>query len=130
MALQWAVLGFVAISEAMILMVLTMPGLDRLRKGVIKLSRSALQPLLTVVPFCMFLLLDIYWKYEVSPICEGHVCSTVEHLRHERSLLKIQRNALLVTASLLLYWLIFRVTHLLVSLQQMSGQIKKLKGLD
>ncbi|XP_059069601.1 uncharacterized protein LOC131029362 [Cryptomeria japonica] len=130
MALQWVVLGFVAISEAMILFVLTMPGLDRLRKGMIKLSRSALQPLLTVVPFSLFLLMDMYWKYEVSPTCEGHACSTVEHLRHQRSLLKIQRNALLVLASLLFYWLIFHVTHLLVRLEQMNGQIKKLEDLD
>ncbi|KAL0396435.1 UNVERIFIED_CONTAM: hypothetical protein Scaly_0091900 [Sesamum calycinum] len=67
MALEWVVLGYAAGAEAIMLLLLTVPGLDPLRKGLITVTRSLLKPFLSVVPFCLFLLMDIYWKYENRP---------------------------------------------------------------
>ncbi|CAM6051457.1 unnamed protein product [Sphagnum compactum] len=64
MALEWAALGAVTAAEAIILILLTLPGTQGLRKGLIAVARTSLQPLLAVVPFALFLLLEIYWKYE------------------------------------------------------------------
>ncbi|KAI8535541.1 hypothetical protein RHMOL_Rhmol10G0182100 [Rhododendron molle] len=54
-------------------------------------------PFLSIVPFYLFLLVDIYRKYETRPSCESDHCSPSDHLRH--------RNALLITATLVFYWL-------------------------
>jgi len=106
MALEWIVLGYTAAAEAIILLILTIPGLDLLGKGLTTVARSALKPLLSVVPFCAFLLMDIYWKYEVRPICDGPVCSPAKNLRPQKSVMKSERNALLIVMSLVLYWLL------------------------
>lgn len=127
MALEWVVLGYAAGAEAIMLLLLTLPGLGRLRKGLIAVTRNALKPMLSVVPFCLFLLMDIYWKYETRPTCEGHACSPSEHLRHQKSVMKSQRNAVLIASALLLYWLLFAITNLLVKIERMNEQIKKLK---
>jgi len=130
MALEWIVLGYTAAAEAIILLMLTMPGLDRLGKGLNAVARNALKPLLTVVPFCVFLLMDIYWKFEVRPVCDGPLCSPAEHLRHQKSVMKSQRNALLIVMSLVLYWLLYRVTILRLQLQRMDEQLQRLKNKD
>ena len=93
------VLGYAASAEATMLLLLTMPGLDRLRKGLVAVTRNALKPMLSVVPFCLFLLMDIYWKYELNPSCEGHMCSPSEHLRHQKSVMKSQRNFMLIASA-------------------------------
>eukprot|EP01018_Ginkgo_biloba_P037038 Gb_10981 [translate_table: standard] len=128
MALEWVVLGYTAGAEAIMLLLLTMPGLNSLRKGLIVVTRNALKPMLSVVPFCMFLLMDIYWKYETRPTCEEHTCSPSEYLRHEKSIMKSQRNALLIAAALVLYWLLFSVTNLVVRLEQVTQHVKNLKN--
>jgi hypothetical protein len=46
--------------EAIILILLTLPGTQGLQKGLIAVARTSLQPLLAVVPFALFLLLEIY----------------------------------------------------------------------
>ncbi|ERM94144.1 hypothetical protein AMTRI_Chr04g188340 [Amborella trichopoda] len=130
MALEWVVLGYAAGAEAIMLLLLTLPGLDRLRKGLIAVTRNALKPLLSVVPFCLFLLMDIYWKYETRPSCEGAACTPTEHLRHQKSIMKSQRNALLIAAALIFYWLLFSVTQLVVKLEQLSQRVEKLKNQD
>eukprot|EP01018_Ginkgo_biloba_P037041 Gb_10983 [translate_table: standard] len=130
MALEWVVLGYAAGAEAIMLLLLTMPGLDRLRKGLIVVTRNALKPMLCVVPFCMFLLMDIYWKYEMRPTCEGPSCSPSEHLRHQKSIMKSQRNALLIATALVLYWLLFCVTNMVVRVERLTEQAKKLKNSD
>ncbi|KAH7373128.1 hypothetical protein KP509_17G038500 [Ceratopteris richardii] len=104
-----------------------MPGLERLRKGLIAVARSCLQPLLATIPFCLFLLLDIYWKYEHMPICEGPVCSTAEHTKHAKSMMKSQRNTVLVLSALLLYWLLYCTTHMLVQIDRLNQQVKQLQ---
>ncbi|KAH7438416.1 hypothetical protein KP509_04G014100 [Ceratopteris richardii] len=104
-----------------------MPGLKRLRKGIIAAARSCLQPLLTTIPFCLFLLLDIYWKYENMPKCEGAVCSAAEHTKHSKSIMKSQRNFVLVLAAPLLYWLLYSATNMLVQVEKLNLQVEQLK---
>ncbi|CAL5369431.1 unnamed protein product [Camellia sinensis] len=78
MVSEWIVLGYAAGAEAIMVLLLTLPGVDRLRKGLITVTRNLLKPFLSVVPFCLFLLMDIYWKYETRPSyespdsCTGH----------------------------------------------------------
>ncbi|XP_072952845.1 uncharacterized protein [Typha angustifolia] len=128
MALEWVVLGYAAGAEAIMLLLLTLPGFDGLRRGMIAAVRSALKPMLSVIPFCLFLLLDIYWKYETRPTCDQeHACTPAEHLRHQKSIMKSQRNALLIAAALILYWLLFSVTSLVVRLEQLNQRVEKLK---
>ncbi|KAJ7526692.1 hypothetical protein O6H91_16G018800 [Diphasiastrum complanatum] len=127
MALEWAALATIVAAEALLLLVVTFPGLQRLRKGLISVAKSALQPLMSLVPFALFLLLDIYWKYEHFPKCEGTLCSPLEHEHHAKSMIKTQRNFLLVSAALLLHWLLYRVTHMLIRIEYLYEQLKKLK---
>ncbi|KAJ0981274.1 hypothetical protein J5N97_009529 [Dioscorea zingiberensis] len=131
MALEWVVLGYAAAAEAVMLLVITLPGLGRLRKGLIIVVRPILKPLLSVVPFCLFLLMDIYWKYETRPTCDQeHACTPTEHLRHEKSTLKSQRNAILIASALVLYWLLFAVINLAVKINQIEQRIENLKRQD
>ncbi|KQK02041.1 uncharacterized protein LOC100846819 [Brachypodium distachyon] len=131
MALEWVVLGYAAGAEAIMLLLLTLPGLDALRRGMISVVRGALKPMMSVVPFCLFLLMDIYWKYETRPTCgDEHACTPSEHLRHQKSIIKSQRNALLIGAALLLYWILFSVTSLVVRLDQLQQRVDKLKKRD
>ncbi|CAD5188216.1 uncharacterized protein LOC135642593 [Musa acuminata AAA Group] len=128
MALEWVVLGYTAGAEAIMLLFLTLPGLGGLRRGLLTVVRGALKPLLSVVPFCLFLLADIYWKYEMRPTCEQeHACTPSEHLRYEKSIMKSQRNAILIASALLLYWLLFSVTSLLGRIDQQNQRIENLK---
>ena len=130
MALEWVVLGYTAGAEAIMLLFLTIPGLNPLRKGLISVTRSLLKPLLSVVPFCVFLLMDLYWTYETRPSCESESCSPSDHLRHQKSIMKSQRNALLIAAALILYWLLYSVTSLVVRVDQLNKRLEKLKARD
>ncbi|KAG6481341.1 uncharacterized protein LOC122017896 [Zingiber officinale] len=131
MALEWVVLGYAAGAEAIMLLFLTLPFLDSIRRGLIAVVHSALKPLLSVVPFCLFLLADIYWKYETRPTCEQeNSCTLTEHIRHQKSMIKSQRNALLIASAMLLYWLLFSVTGLLVRINQLNQRLEKLKRSD
>lgn len=131
MALEWVVLGCAAGAEAVMLLLLTLPGLSRLRPGLVAVTRNALKPMISVVPFCLFLLLDIYWKYETRPICDNeHECTPTEYLRHQKSIMKSQRNGILIACALLLNWLLLAVTRLVVHIDQLSERIEKLKRQD
>lgn len=130
MALEWVVLGYAAAAEAIMVLLLTLPGLDGLRKGLIAVTRNLLKPFLSVVPFCLFLLMDIYWKYETRPTCESDSCTPSEYLRHQKSIMKSQRNALLIAAALVFYWLLYSVTHLVVKVEQLNQRVERLKNRD
>ncbi|KAH1122298.1 hypothetical protein J1N35_005458, partial [Gossypium stocksii] len=130
MALEWVVLGYTAGAEAIMLLLLTVPGLDGLRKGLIAVTRNLLKPFMSVVPFCLFLLMDIYWKYETRPTCDADTCTPSEYLRHQKSIMKSQRNALLIAAALILYWLLYSVTNLLVKIEQLNQRVERLKNRD
>ncbi|KAE8690882.1 Detected protein of confused Function [Hibiscus syriacus] len=130
MALEWVVLGYAAGAEAIMLLLLTVPGLEGLRKGLIAVTRNLLKPFMSVVPFCLFLLMDIYWKYETRPSCDDESCAPSEYLRHQKSIMKSQRNALLIAAALILYWLLYSVTSLVVKIEQLNQRLDRLKNRD
>ncbi|KAK9278481.1 hypothetical protein L1049_028071 [Liquidambar formosana] len=131
MALEWVVLGYAAGAEAVMLILLTMPGLNPLRKGLVYVTKNLLKPFLSIVPFCMFLLMDIYWKYETKPSCRSHgSCTPTEYLRYHKSIMKSQRNALLIAAALLFYWLLYSLTNLLSRIDQLNRRIEILKSDD
>ncbi|CDY16953.1 BnaC09g40800D [Brassica napus] len=48
MALKWVVLGYAAAAEAIMVILLTMPGLDGLRRGLIAVARKLLKPFLAI----------------------------------------------------------------------------------
>ena len=129
MALEWIVLTYIVGAEAIILLLVTLPGFQVLRKGLISVARSALQPLLTVIPFCLFLLLDIYWKFENLQKCESSSDCTLQQMKYSKSTMKTQRNVILVLSALLFYWLLYTVTHLLVQIDVLSAQAERLKRL-
>jgi hypothetical protein len=130
MALEWVVLGYAAAAEAIMVLLLTIPGLDALRKGLVAVTKNLLKPFLSVVPFCLFLLMDIYWKYETRPSCEGDSCTPTEHLRHQKSIMKSQRNALLIASALLFYWLLYSVTNLVVKIDHLNQRLERLKRTE
>lgn len=128
MALEWVVLGYAAAAEVVMLLLLTLPGLDPLRKGLISATRALLRPFLSVVPFCIFLLLDIYWKYETRPSCESlSACTQSEYLRHQKSIMKSQRNGTLIASALIFYWVLYSVTNLVGRVEELKYRIEKLK---
>ncbi|KAL8267573.1 hypothetical protein R6Q59_004917 [Mikania micrantha] len=131
MALEWVVLGYAAAAEAVMVLLLTIPGLGPLRKGLVAVIRNLLKPFLSIVPFCLFLFMDIYWKYENRPTCDSpDSCTPTEHLRHQKSIMKSQRNMLLIVTALVFYWLLYSVTHLVVKIDQLNSRIDKLKNKD
>ncbi|KAI5677751.1 hypothetical protein M9H77_08701 [Catharanthus roseus] len=131
MALEWVVLSYTAAAEAVMVLLLTLPGLNHLRKGLVPVSRSLLKPLLTVVPFCLFLILDIYWKYETRPSCKSaDTCTVAELTRHQKSTIKSQRNALLIASALMFYWLLYSVTHLAQQLEMLNQRVEKLQNQE
>ncbi|KAI3747542.1 hypothetical protein L6452_10020 [Arctium lappa] len=130
MALEWVVLGYAAAAEAVMIILLTLPGLDALRKGLVAVTTNLLKPFLSIVPFCLFLLMDIYWKYETMPTCDSQNCSPSENLRHQKSIIKSQRNALLIAAALVFYWILYSVTKLVVRVDQLNQRIQKLKNQE
>ncbi|KAL8196426.1 hypothetical protein R6Q57_024721 [Mikania cordata] len=131
MALEWVVLGYAAAAEAVMVLLLTIPGLGPLRKGLVAVIRNLLKPFLSIVPFCLFLFMDIYWKYENRPTCDSpDSCTPTEHLRHQKSIMKSQRNMLLIVTALVFYWLLYSVTHLVVKIDQLNNRIDKLKNKD
>ncbi|XP_030957218.1 uncharacterized protein LOC115979335 [Quercus lobata] len=131
MALEWVVLGYAAAAEAIMVLLLTVPGLEGIRKGLIAVTRNLLKPFLSIVPFCLFLLMDIYWKYETRPSCETpDSCTPTEHLRHQKSIMKSQRNALLIAVAIVFYWLLYSVTHLVTRIEQLNQRVERLKNRD
>lgn len=128
MALEWVVLGYAAAAEAIMILLLTLPGLEPLRKGLISVTKALLKPFFSVIPFCLFLLLDIYWKYEMRPSCVSlNACTHAEHLRHHKSVMKSQRNGILIASALLFYWLLYSVTKLVVRVEELKYQVEKQK---
>ncbi|KAJ9153056.1 hypothetical protein P3X46_026545 [Hevea brasiliensis] len=121
MALEWVLLGYAAGAEAIMVLLLTIP-----------VTRNLLKPFPSVVPFCLFLLMDIYWKYETRPSCRGDSCTTSEHLSQQKSIMKSQRNALLIAVALAFYWQLYSVTNLVVKIEQLNQRIEseRLKNKD
>ena len=131
MALEWVVIGYAAGAEAIMLILLTLPqSINPLRKGLISATKALLKPFLSVVPFALFLIMDINWKYRTRLTCSSDNCSPSDYLRHEKSILKSQRNAILIAAALMFYWLLYSVTKLLDRIDELDQRIQKLKNED
>ncbi|CAM8956441.1 unnamed protein product [Rhodiola kirilowii] len=131
MALEWVVLGYAAGAEAIMVLLLTLPGLSFLRKGLLAVTRNLLKPFMSIVPFCLFLLMDIYWKYENRPTCESaESCTPHEHLRHQKSIMKSQRNALLIASALVFYWVLYSVTKLIVQVERLNEKVDRMKNRE
>lgn len=126
MALEWLAVAYAAGAEAMMLLLLTLPGLKPLRNGLLSVTKTLLKPFFSILPICLFLVMDIYWKYEMMPSCKTlNSCSPSENMRHQKSTIKSQRNALLIAAALVFYWLLYSVTKLIDRVEQLQFQIKK-----
>ncbi|XP_004236939.1 uncharacterized protein [Solanum lycopersicum] len=131
MALEWVILGYAAAAEAVMVLLLTLPGTYPLRSGLLSVTRNLLKPFLSVVPFCLFLLLDIYWKYETRPKCKSaESCTPTELMRHQKSMVKSQRNALLIASALMFYWLLYSVTRLVTRVELLNQRVEKLKNQE
>ncbi|XP_047307493.1 uncharacterized protein LOC124911091 [Impatiens glandulifera] len=132
MALEWVVLGYAAAAEAIMVLLLTLPGTHILRKGITGVTRKLLKPFLSILPFCLFLMMDLYWKFEKWPRCKSpESCTIAEVLRHQKSRMKLEKNALLIAAALMLYWLLYSVTHLVVKIEQLNQRVERgLKNKD
>ncbi|KAI5055842.1 hypothetical protein GOP47_0029363 [Adiantum capillus-veneris] len=124
MALQWVMLGAAATAEALLALLLTVPYPPPLRRRLVALIASLLQPALGIVPFAAFQLLDIYWKNEHRLNCSSDVCTLPERDRYERSLFKAQRNTLLAIGSCFLYWLLYRMCKYHQELQKLDDDVK------
>ncbi|KAK6921623.1 hypothetical protein RJ641_012130 [Dillenia turbinata] len=131
MALEWVLIGYVGAAEATMLLLLTLPLPDALRHRLAAVCRGLLKPFLAVVPYSLFLLMDIYWKLETRPSCTtGDNCSPTDYLRHQKSAIKIERNALLIAVALILYWLLFSMTSLILRVHRLNQQVEKLKNQE
>lgn len=127
MALEWAILSYATAAEAIMVILLTMPGLDFLRKILTVVTRNLLKPLFSIIPLCLFLLMDIYWKYETRTSCNDDSCTPSELLRHQNSILKSQRNALLIVSALVFYWILYNVLNLVVRIEKLNQRIERLR---
>lgn len=127
MALQWMILGFLAAVEAVLVLLVTLPVPKPLRAQVLKLIKPVLQPGLAVVPFALFQLLDVYWKFEHRPNCAGRVCTSADRDHFDKSTFKGQRNVLLGIGAALLYWLLYRLVQVQGEIVRLEGEVKRLK---
>jgi hypothetical protein len=92
----------------------------------LSVTKTLLKPFFSILPICLFLVMDIYWKYETMPSCKTlNSCSPSENMRHQKSTIKSQRNALLIAAALVFYWLLYSVTKLIDRVEQLQFQIKR-----
>ncbi|CAH9061065.1 unnamed protein product [Cuscuta epithymum] len=128
MALQWVILAYIVAAEAAVAIVLTLPSPKPLRSRIVSLVSLTLQPLLFIVPFAAFQLLDIYWKNEHRLMCTGEVCTAAERDRYEKSIYKAQRNSILCVAGCLLYWCIYRICKYHKDIQRMEDTEKRNKA--
>ncbi|KAG6554520.1 hypothetical protein Mapa_003899 [Marchantia paleacea] len=123
MALEWMVMGSAAAIEAAFLLLLTLPLPKPLARNVVKLMKAVLRPLMAVIPFALFQLLDVYWKYEHRISCSGESCTTLERDRFEKSTYKGQRNGLIALCAGFLYWMIFRYVYYSEEMTRLEEQV-------
>ncbi|XP_073109473.1 uncharacterized protein [Elaeis guineensis] len=101
MELGWVLLGYAVAAEAVMLLLLTIPGLESLR---------------------------VYWQCVCWPaVASEHGCTHSDNLQHEKSLVESNLNAILIATAFLLYWLLFSITNLLVRVHQLGQQLETLK---
>eukprot|EP00475_Leptophrys_vorax_P042681 TRINITY_DN80507_c0_g1_i1.p2 TRINITY_DN80507_c0_g1~~TRINITY_DN80507_c0_g1_i1.p2 ORF type:complete len:144 (-),score=19.40 TRINITY_DN80507_c0_g1_i1:317-748(-) len=116
MALQWVAIACITAFEAVLLLVVTLPLPRRITTLVVPAVTAILQPLLAAVPFCLFTLLDVAWKYERSLECKGQACTSADRDRFQKSLMKSQRNMLLGVTGIFLYWVLYRACTMMTKI--------------
>ncbi|XP_056683937.1 uncharacterized protein [Spinacia oleracea] len=79
------ILTYAVAAEAAIFLVISLPLPKVLRTRLVSLISLILQPLMFIVPFAAFQLLDIYWKYEHQLTCTSEICTVTERDRYEKS---------------------------------------------
>ncbi|XP_010509009.1 PREDICTED: uncharacterized protein LOC104785488 [Camelina sativa] len=127
MALEWTILAYATAAEAIMVILLTMPGPNFLRKGLAVVTRRLLKLLLAIIPFCVFLLMDIYWKYETRISCDGDSCTVSELLHYQKSIFKSQRNFLLIALALGFYWILYRVSSMVFKIEKLNQRVHRLR---
>ncbi|XP_021739679.1 uncharacterized protein LOC110706072 [Chenopodium quinoa] len=129
MGLQWMLLTYAVAAEAAIFLLISLPSPKLLKTRIVSLISLILQPLMFIVPFAGFQLLDIYWKYEHRLTCTSEICTASERDRYEKSLYKSQRNVILCASACLLYWCIYRVCKYYKDIQNLEEVEKRYKKL-
>eukprot|EP00270_Netrium_digitus_P019221 TRINITY_DN7543_c0_g1_i1.p1 TRINITY_DN7543_c0_g1~~TRINITY_DN7543_c0_g1_i1.p1 ORF type:complete len:130 (-),score=15.96 TRINITY_DN7543_c0_g1_i1:216-605(-) len=127
MSLQWVMCGAVAAFEAVLVLLVSIPTYRSIRLRVIPALTTLMQPLLAVVPFALFQLLDVYLKYEFSPKCDGPLCTSADHDRFEKKAAKNDRNFLLAFSALFLYWVLWRLCKLHGHILRLESELKRAK---
>ena len=128
MELEWVLLGYAASAEAIMLFVAYIAQrVKPFEKGIDFCHWQSLKTMLCLVSFCLFLLLDIVWKYGTLIACERENCSQREHLSHYKSIMKSQWNAIMIAVSLLLYFFLFSATTIRQRLDFFTQQLKNLQ---
>ncbi|KAL2897753.1 Titin [Bienertia sinuspersici] len=85
MALQWVILTYIVAAEVAIFLLLSLPAPKLIKTRFVSLISLLLQPLMFVVPFAGFQLLDLYWKNEHRLTCTSEICTATERDRYEKS---------------------------------------------
>ncbi|CAI5959283.1 unnamed protein product [Closterium sp. NIES-65] len=109
--------------EALLLFLVSLPLPRPLISRFVPLVLAALQPLLAVVPFCLFFLLDVYWKYEFRMDCRGGACTSADRDRYQKSVIKSQRNFILGLFGIYLYWVLYRYCVLSMKVNRLEAII-------
>ncbi|EHA8587369.1 hypothetical protein COCNU_scaffold001984G000010 [Cocos nucifera] len=131
MEVGWVLLGYAVAAEAVMLLLLTLPGLESLRVGLVTAVQGTLKPLLLLLPLCLFLVVQVCWQCVCwPPGALENGCTHSNNLQHEKSLIESNLNAILIAIALLLYWLLFSITNLLVRVHQLGQQLETLKKKD
>ncbi|KAL0647706.1 hypothetical protein Bca4012_045997 [Brassica carinata] len=66
--------------------------------------------------------------YQTRPSCYGDSCTPSDHLRHQKSIMKSQRNALLIASALTFYWILYSVTNPVVRIEQINQRDERLRN--
>ncbi|CAO2816536.1 unnamed protein product [Amaranthus hypochondriacus] len=129
MALQWVILTYIVAAESAIFLLLSLPSPKLLKSRFVSLISLLLQPLMFIVPFAAFQLLDIYWKNEHRLTCTSEICTASERDRYEKTIYKAQRNVILCATACMLYWCIYRVCKYYKDIQNLEEVEKRYKKL-
>ncbi|KAG5608407.1 hypothetical protein H5410_019688 [Solanum commersonii] len=69
--------------------------------------------------------------YETRPRCKSaESCTPTELMRHQKLIVKSQRNALLIASALMFYWLLYSVTRLVTRVELLNQRVEKLKDQE
>ncbi|XP_077240024.1 uncharacterized protein LOC143880930 [Tasmannia lanceolata] len=129
MALQWLILTYVVAAEASIALLLTIPFPKLVKSRIVALISLILQPAISIVPFAVFQIMDIYWKNEHRLMCTSEICTAAERDRYEKTIFKAQRNVILCAAACLLYWCVHRVCRYYKEIHDLEEVEKRYKNL-